>query len=222
MIKEGILCDGTMWRNSYEHDCPVFVQQHKIELDGLKKLVKQTRGLKEPMAEVGVCEGGSAWFIRNLDMERDFHLFDTFTGLPYREEFNRKGKEANEGKDYFPACDRLAKPLDVVKELFKDKPRMFFHQGIFPQDTGHHIEDMNFSLVHLDVDLYKSMKDCMEFFYPRMVKGGALIMHDFYEPRFGNEIQLAVLEFLRDKPEKLVDTYKHKSVFNTQVYIIKE
>ena len=33
--------------------------------------------------------------------------------------------------------------------------------------------------MHLDVDLYESTLNCLKFFYPRLIKGGVLISHDY-------------------------------------------
>jgi len=35
--------------------------------------------------------------------------------------------------------------------------------GVFPTDTGKEISNRRFSLVHIDVDVYKSAKACFEW-----------------------------------------------------------
>ena len=40
-------------------------------------------------------------------------------------------------------------------------------------------EDMVFALVHLDCDLYAPMRAGLEFFYPKLVPGGFMIIHDY-------------------------------------------
>jgi hypothetical protein len=37
----------------------------------------------------------------------------------------------------------------------------------------------NYALVHIDCDLYQPMKAALAFFYPRMPKGGMMILHDY-------------------------------------------
>ena len=52
---------------------------------------------------------------------------------------------------------------------------------MFPE-TGDAITDKKFSFVYLDVDLYQSTKDSLEFFYPRMNTGGVILSHDYQYP----------------------------------------
>ena len=193
----------------YRQESPMFIQQHFTEFLEIQRLVELTKPLGGVMAEVGVCEGGSAWVIRDADTtNRPFYLFDTFEGLP--------------GLNKFSFADALMKPIDIVKNDFKSKTNMFFHKGLFPMDTGRYVEHLRFSFVHLDVDIYRSMKDCLGFFYNRMLPGGVLLCHDYNEPNWGEQINRAVDEFYLDKPETLVKTCERERYLpNTQVYIIK-
>ena len=52
--------------------------------------------------------------------------------------------------------------------------------------------DKEYFLVHVDVDLYQSTKDCLEFFYPRMVIGGIIMIDDY---PYLNGVKIAVNEF---------------------------
>ena len=45
-------------------------------------------------------------------------------------------------------------------------------------DTG--IERLAFA--HIDVDLYRSVLDCIEFAYPRLVAGGLIVFDDYGFP----------------------------------------
>ena len=39
--------------------------------------------------------------------------------------------------------------------------------------------DRQFILVHMDVDLYEPYRDSIEFFFPRLVEGGAMVFDDY-------------------------------------------
>jgi hypothetical protein len=41
------------------------------------------------------------------------------------------------------------------------------------------VADQKFILVHMDVDLYEPFRDSIEFFFPRLVKGGAIAFDDY-------------------------------------------
>ncbi|PIZ94190.1 hypothetical protein COX84_05420 [Candidatus Micrarchaeota archaeon CG_4_10_14_0_2_um_filter_49_7] len=53
---------------------------------------------------------------------------------------------------------------------------------------------------HIDVDLYQSTVDCLNFFYPRMQAGGVIISHDAH---LGG-VNKAFEEFFKDKPEPII------------------
>jgi O-methyltransferase len=89
--------------------------------------------------------------------------------------------------------------VEAVKKQLGDMVNYVIHQGIFPT-TASAVEDALFSLVHIDVDIYRSVLDCCQFFYPRVVSSGLLVFDDY-----GSEscpgAKMAVDEFFRDKPE---------------------
>ena len=51
------------------------------------------------------------------------------------------------------------------------------------------------------MDLYKPTLESIEFFYPRMKKGGIIISHD-YSVALG--VRRAFDEFFKDKPEPII------------------
>jgi O-methyltransferase len=67
-------------------------------------------------------------------------------------------------------------------------------QGRFPDTAGMVAAGAKFVLAHIDCDLYAPAKAALEFFYPRLVPGGFLIVHD-YSSNFWPGIEKAVDEF---------------------------
>jgi hypothetical protein len=141
-------------------------------------------------AEVGVSTGGSAKLLCELKGDKSLHLFDTFEGLP-----NPTGNDMHLSKGQYKCT------LPAVKEYLKAYPSIFYYPGFFP-DTATPANDMFFSFVHLDVDLYQSTLDGIKFFYPRMIKGGMLISHD-YSTVPG--VKKAFDEYFTDKPEVVIE-----------------
>jgi O-methyltransferase len=154
------------------------------------------------MAEVGVYEGGSARVILEAEPGKTLHLFDTFEGLP---------QVSAEDSTWF-APGQYHGPLDLVKRNLADFPNVRFYKGLFPADTANHVEDLVFSFVNLDVDIYSSTRDSLEFFYPRMAKGGILMSHDYVS---ADGVRKAFDEFFADKPEPLVE------MSGSQVLVVK-
>jgi hypothetical protein len=46
-------------------------------------------------------------------------------------------------------------------------------------------DDQEFSLVHLDMDLFAPTRFALDLLSPRLRKGGVLLMHDFFVPTEG-------------------------------------
>jgi O-methyltransferase len=162
-------------------------------LNKIRELVKQTEHLPGDIAEVGVYKGGTAYLICSLT-KKDVVLFDTFEGMPAVDESKDRHKEGD-----FSDTSR-----DDVDELLDRFDNAFIFEGIFPKETAYYLDqDEVYSFVHLDCDIYTSVKESLEFFYPRMVPGGVIVFDDYGEPNCPGA-KLAVDEFMVDKPEWLV------------------
>ncbi|MEO7981557.1 MAG: TylF/MycF/NovP-related O-methyltransferase [Sporichthyaceae bacterium] len=135
----------------------------------LYRSLQTTAGLDGDVAEVGVYRGGTALLIaRAVERGTRVHLFDTFTGMP----------DADVTRDMHRAGDFADTSLEAVRSLFADNPDVVLHPGFFP-DTAAPEGDRKFRLVHVDVDIHRSVLDCCEFFYPRLVPGGVLVFDDY-------------------------------------------
>ena len=73
-------------------------------------------------------------------------------------------------------------------------------KGIFPESADI-IKELKFSFVHLDVDLYKSTIDCLRYFFPRLVNGGIILIHDFHT----DGIKKAINEFLVENKVQIIE-----------------
>ena len=157
----------------------------------LKQFAIAVRALAGDVAEVGVYKGGTAWLIaKNLEgTNKTLHIFDTFEGMP----------ETHPEKDLHKKGDFADAPLDFVKRFLADRKNIMIYPGYFP-DTAPPIENKEFCLVHIDVDIYQSVLDCCAFFYSRMVKCGLMVFDDygFLSTPGAKE---AVDKFFADRPE---------------------
>jgi len=155
-------------------------------------LVKNTLKVDGDLAEVGVYTGGSAKLICEAKDKKILHLFDTFEGLP---EISQIDNPSQFHKGQFFAS------LDSVKNYLKSYPNVCFYKGYFPE-TADPISNKNFSFVNLDVDLYESTLKSIEFFYPRMSRGGVILSHDYiYAPG----VKKAFDDFFNDKQEIIIE-----------------
>jgi hypothetical protein len=141
------------------------------------------------MAEVGVYQGGSAKIICHVKGEKKLHLFDTFSGLP-----KVTDNDTHFGVKYWKD-GQFDDTSDLhVKNYLSKYPNVFLYKGEFPL-TADPVKNNKFSFVHLDVDLYKSTLDSLEFFFPRLIRGGIILTHDYHS----SGVQKAFNEFFQNK-----------------------
>jgi O-methyltransferase len=73
-------------------------------------------------------------------------------------------------------------------------------QGYFPESLsklpGH--DELRFCFVSLDADLYEPMYNGLKYFYPRLSKGGYIMIHDYNCDIFGKGVQAAVHKFANE------------------------
>lgn len=144
------------------------------------------------IAEVGVYAGSTAKIICEAKGDRRFHICDTFAGLP-KPTAEDGGVEA-EG--------RFACSLSSIQKYLAAYPNLEFHQGFCPDSVRGKLDDTRFCFVHLDVDLYTSTKQCLEYFFPRLVPGGVLISHDY---SVLDGVRQAFAEFTADRCEQVIE-----------------
>lgn len=174
-------------------------QEAFLIYDTIRKLEK----ISGDIAEVGVYKGGSAKLIRCASKSKQLHLFDTYEGLPETSEKDKQGKFSK---------GELSASLDHVKKYLADYSDIYFYKGLFPS-TGSAVADKKFSFVHLDVDLYKSTLDSLDFFYNKMTLGGVTISHNYHD-LIG--VRKAFDEFYDNKPEIIIEP-----IGTSQAFVVK-
>jgi O-methyltransferase len=147
------------------------------------------------LAELGVYKGHTARLIHLYAPERQLCLFDTFSGfgdLSVSVEGHKTGYAINAGQFSDTSIDK-------VKALIKPNKNVSFFKGYFPESLPEGFDSMRFAFVHLDADLYDPTINGLKIFYPKMSRGGFIVIHD-YNAWIG--ARTAVDEFFADKPEK--------------------
>jgi O-methyltransferase len=151
-------------------------------------------------AELGVYRGESAKILHMMDPKRLFFLFDTFEGFGAKDLEGETGKAATYTTRNFADTS-----LEKVRKELGDSPNLVFCPGRFPESAISQMssdKDQQFALVNIDADLYKPIKFGLEYFYPRMAKGGVILVHDYNE-KWPGALQ-AVDEFIAEAGETLV------------------
>lgn len=164
----------------------------------LYQAAKNVSAMDGEIAEVGVYKGGTGKLIAKTCRGKTIHLFDTFSGTP----------NSNPYIDFHKKGDLSDTSVEKVQEFLKDCDNVIIHPGLFPS-SAEGIKDKVFCLVHVDVGLYQSIKDCLEFFYSKVISGG-IIIFEGYEWTACPGAKKAINEFLIDKPETPVITTRRQ------------
>ena len=148
-------------------------------------------GIPGAFVECGVWKGGSVMamaitLLATGDSARDLSLFDTFDGMP-------PPGDADRSFDGEPAARQLARDAPGTglwcRAGFDEVRRNLASTG-YPSDRLHFIrgrvEDTipasapeSIALLRLDTDWYESTRHELTHLYPRLVRGGVLIIDDY-------------------------------------------
>ena len=153
------------------------------------------KNLTGNVAECGVFIGSFAHFINKYFSDRKFYMFDSFEGFR-RSDINislsLKDKEYVQSKyNKVGMFSDTSRDLVLGKMLFPEKCEI--HQGYIPESAEGLKDD--FCFVNLDMDLYQPMFEGLKIFYPMIVKGGVLLLHDYFHKNLKQNVQKAVRDY---------------------------
>lgn len=136
--------------------------------------VGQLAGVPGDILEVGVWRGGTgilmARRLAQVDPDARVVLADTFSGVAKagaEDPWYRGGEHADTSQELVQG---LADREGVEVELLA---------GVFPDATGHLIVDRRLRLVHIDVDVYTSARETLEWAWSRLNMGGVVVWDDY-------------------------------------------
>jgi O-methyltransferase len=155
------------------------VQDHTLvdiyRLFELWSLVGETAKIGGDIVEIGVWRGGSGCLMAHREQllggNGIVNLCDTFQGVVKagKEDTGYRGGEHKDtGTSY---VDRLKSDFGLknTKTLV----------GIFPDETAAQLASQRVRLLHIDVDVYQSAKDSVEFLWDRMPSGAVIVFDDY-------------------------------------------
>ncbi len=155
--------------------------------------------LKGNIAEVGVFQGKFSRLMSMALPNKKIYLFDTFQGFDesfFNTDFEKEIKEKS--LNQFNNTS-----LELVLGSMPYRQNCLIRKGYFPETILK--EDMTdlYCLVSLDCDLYKPIYAGLEFFYPRMEKGGYILVHDYNNAAY-KDCKTAVKEFCKKNNVSIV------------------
>lgn len=154
----------------------------------LRRLVETAlaEGVEGDLLEAGVWRGGACIYMRGIlaahgAENRTVWVADSFAGLPKPDETLYP---ADKG-DTHHTFDELCVSLDEVKDNFKRfgllDEQVAFLPGWF-KDTLPQAPIEQLSVLRLDGDMYGSTMEALQALYPRVARGGFIIVDDYILP----------------------------------------
>lgn len=167
----------------------------KARIVFLEKFAEVMDGKIGAVAEAGVFTGEFSKEINKNFPDSTLYLFDTFTGFDFRDiEFEEVKSDMVQKGGFSHSNDN---PIEVVlsKCLYKDKVEIY--KGYFPETVPAKIYNEKFIFVNLDMDLYKPTLEGLRLFYPLLIDGGVILIHDYFGGAYPN-IKTAIFDFEKE------------------------
>ena len=143
-----------------------------------------TLDLRGARAECGVYRGATGLLLAHVWRSRqpgfqgeDLYLIDSYSGtsaslaqdrIPVRD-----AGGATRMDDFFPAGKTDTSP-ELVRGFFKEYPKVNICAGWIPAVFAT-LPERDWAFVHLDLSLYEPTLASLEYFYPRLTKGGVIL-----------------------------------------------
>lgn len=142
---------------------PLSLIQSDVMTEMLKEASQTPTGC---FVEVGVYQGGSAYFLSKIALEqgRAFYGYDTFAGVPHATDADRH--QVGEFAD------------TSIMAVSQAIPHGIFIAGVFPLSA---VPMPPIAFAHIDCDQYQSVKDALLYLAPSMGPGGILWFDDYGE-----------------------------------------
>lgn len=170
-------------------------------------------GVDGDFVELGCHGGQSAALLRNImninGSDKALHVYDSFIGLPELTTEDGGTKIYHKGWGTVPEETLLSN----FQRHNLQPPEI--HVGYFEDTLPTELPE-KIAFAHLDGDLYESIKESLEYVYPRLSKGAVCLIDDYCDPEAHdcwNElpgVKHACDEYLQDKPEEVVLLYSDK------------
>lgn len=127
------------------------------------------------IVEVGVWRGGTGAIMASraaqLGIAETLYLCDTWEGVVKTTDVDTYYRDGKHDDTSLGIVEKL------LAEMGLDKVECL--QGIFPDDTGDKVADQTFRLCHIDVDVYQSAKDVLDWVWPRLSPQGMVVFDDY-------------------------------------------
>ena len=170
-----------------------YIETDWVRIKTFELTIKEIKkaNLKGSVAELGVFKGEFAQFINQAFPNDRLYLFDTFEGFDVEEAKNEL-KSGNCTESFIKAYENTT--ISYVMSKMQYAENVSIVKGLFPESLNG-LED-KFKFVSIDCDFEESIYEGLKYFYPRLVKGGYLFVHDYSSALLG--VERAIIKFERE------------------------
>jgi len=163
-----------------------FYLKHHYELEDLQEglgiasllnFLKDLENIEGDILELGTYTAGTtimlARFLKKIKSKKRIYGCDTFSGLPYEDDFSTQKNVKNmfTTRDYESVIKKIRK--------FNVDDKITLVKGLFSETLYQQLNEKKFSFVLVDCDIYKSTKESLQFTFPRLKKGGVIMFDDY-------------------------------------------
>lgn len=168
-----------------------FTMTNPVRMQALYEATTEVSDLEGDVVETGCREGGSsmlmAMVLKLMNVkDKKIYMYDTFDGMPEPGKMDNKVNYSSKGIDKWYKTDRGLTwnnaPIDLVRKNITKAhypiDNFILTKGLV-EETIPKVAPEKICLLRLDTDFYSSTKHALEHLFPRVVKGGYLIIDDY-------------------------------------------
>lgn len=181
MIGKGLLYYDEMYANDYCRYRAFELVASEIE----------DNHLAGNCAEAGVFLGEFSSLINARFKNRLLYLYDSFESFR-KDEYEKEVLNGDSPNGFYDCF--LDTSVDLVLSSMKYPENCIIRKGFFPESIMENDKNERFVFVSLDMDFYESTLEGLKFFYPRLLEGGYIFIHDYHNHCFGG-VSRAVEQF---------------------------
>lgn len=146
------------------------------------EIASEFRNIPGDVVECGVWKGGMIAGIAEVVGGKNYYLFDSFEGLPPANEIDGidaiNWQKNTSGKNYFNNCTAEEQYANEAMSLTGFDFKLI--KGWFDETLSFTPFVSNISILRLDADWYGSTLTCLRYLFPKVSKGGVVIIDDYY------------------------------------------
>jgi O-methyltransferase len=178
------------------------------------ELVRSFKNIKGDVVECGVWRGGMIASISNImGSDREYHLFDSFEGLPDAQDIDGeaaiKWQEDKHLSTYYDNCKAETKWAEEA--MNRTQVHYVLHKGWFCDTLKNYTKGEGIAILRMDGDWYDSTLDILNHLFEKVNKNGIIIIDDYYS---WDGCSRAVHDFLsQNKLPNRVRQYNNKVAY---------